>query len=45
MNTALAALHGVQALSEQADAFSFGVLTPEPERSRALRRTAIKRRG
>ena len=30
MNTALAALHGVQALSEQADAFSFGVLTPEP---------------
>ena len=30
MNTALAALHGVQALSEQADAFSFGVLTPDP---------------
>ena len=30
MNTALAALHGVQALSEQADAFSFSVLTPEP---------------
>ena len=30
MNTALASLHGVQALSEQADAFSFGVLTPEP---------------